>query len=304
MANIDRADVAGLIRDEYSNIFTQTVDTESAAIRAFGSVPLNTKTTTTSVLSTLPEAKWVSESFTDPSGKKPTSKLVWENKHLVAEELAVIIPVHENTLADATEDILKNIAERGAEAISKALDAAVFFGVNKPASWTSPALFQAATAAGNIFQVDAASGTNDLAGSLIQAASAIAETGGDPDAILASKALRFQLANLRDANGASLFTAGLGNEAGDILGLSPQFVKGFDVSKALALVADTELIKIGVRQDITVKLLDQATVNGVSLAETDHVAMRFVARFGYVLGDVLTADGVKAAPVAAVTPAV
>ncbi len=302
---ISREDVAGQIRTEYASFFTENVDTESAVIKAFGSVPMNTKTTTISVLSTLPEAKFVSESPTDASGKKPTSKLTWENKSLVAEEIAVIIPVHESVVADATEDILEKITAQGAAAIARKLDAAVIFGTDKPASWTSPALFPAATQAGNIFQVASAAGRDDLAGSILQAAEAIAASGGDPDAFLSSPALRFQLANLRDANGNALFNRQVGptGESVDILGLAANFVKGFDTATATAIIADRELVKIGVRQDITVKLLTEATVNGQSLAETDHVALRFVARFGYALGNVLTSAGVKASPVAAVTPA-
>ena len=66
-----------------------------------------------------------------------------------------------------------------------------------------------------------------------------------------------------------------------------------------ALVADSTRIRIGVRQDITVKFLDQATVGGINLAERDMVALRFKARYAYVLGKHATSLGVNKTPVAA-----
>src|SRR5690606_654492 len=75
---------------------------------------------------------------------------------------------------------------------------------------------------------------------------------------------------------------------------------------ASALVVDASRVKIGVRQDITVKFLDQATLgtgeNQINLAERDMVALRLKARYAYVLGNGATAMGASKTPVAAVTP--
>ena len=48
----------------------------------------------------------------------------------------------------------------------------------------------------------------------------------------------------------------------------------------MGLIVDSTAVRIGVRQDITVKFLDQATVNGINLAEKNMVALRFKARYG------------------------
>jgi len=69
---------------------------------------------------------------------------------------------------------------------------------------------------------------------------------------------------------------------------------------------DRSRVKIGVRQDISVKLLDQATLgtgeNQINLAERDMVALRLKARYAYVLGDGATAMGPNKTPVGVVTP--
>ncbi|GAA6121901.1 phage major capsid protein [Bifidobacterium psychraerophilum] len=306
MAEITREDVAALIQEEYSNVLLDTVDEQSAAIKAFGTVPLGTKVTNSPVLASLPEAKWVSEA-SDATGTKPTSKATWANKQFVVEEIAVIVPIHEDVLEDATEDILTSITKLGGTAIGKKLDQGIFFGIDKPATWTSEDLFTAATSAGSTFQIATAAGKDDLAGSIYQAASAVADSGADPTAILSAASLRFKLANLRAADGSAIYQAlsNNGTVADNIAGLDANFAKNgsWDNTKALALVADADRVKIGLRQDITVKFLDQATVNGVNLAETDRVAFRFKARYAYVLGNTITASGSVSKPVAAVIPA-
>ena len=310
MADITRADVATLIQEEYSNVFLDAAgDSEgSAAIRAFGTVPLGTKITNAPVLTTLPEASWVSESSTAPAGVKPTSKAVWGNKKFVVEELAVIIPIHEDVLEDMTEDGLQNLSVLGGRAIGKKLDEAILFGQDKPTTWIDPDLLAAATAAGNVFQISATPGANDLAGSIFQAAGAVADSGANPTTILSSAGLRFRLANLRASDGTAILSRTLGGDgtfSDDIAGLRASFVDNgaWDAALATAIVADRTRVKIGQRSDIQVKFLDQATVGGINLAERDMVALRFKARYAYALGNTLTGAGTNAEPVGAVTPA-
>ncbi|MGI0521790.1 phage major capsid protein [Microbacterium maritypicum] len=310
MADITRADVATLIQEEYSNVFLDAAgDSEgSAAIRAFGTVPLGTKITNAPVLTTLPEASWVSESSTAPAGVKPTSKAVWGNKKFVVEELAVIIPIHEDVLEDMTEDGLQNLSVLGGRAIGKKLDEAILFGQDKPTTWIDLDLLAAATAAGNVFQISATPGADDLAGSIFQAAGAVADSGANPTTILSSAGLRFRLANLRASDGTAILSRTLGGDgtfSDDIAGLRASFVDNgaWDAALATAIVADRTRVKIGQRSDIQVKFLDQATVGGINLAERDMVALRFKARYAYALGNTITGAGTNAEPVGAVTPA-
>lgn len=308
MADITREDVATLIQEEYSDTLLSTAEAQSAALTGFETVPLGTKITNAPVLTTLPEAKWVSESATAPEGRKPTSKAIWGNKRFVVEEIAVIVPVHEDTLEDADDTMIAKITALGGTAIGKKLDEAVLFGVDKPATWLSPDLLAAATAAGNIFQVSPTPGADDLAGSIFQAAGAVADSGADPTTILSASGLRFRLANLRSADGQAIYSRTLG-EGGlvtdSIAGLDAAFVKNgaWDNTLASAIVADRSRVLIGVRQDVTVKFLDQATVDGINLAERDMVAFRFKARYAYVLGNTINASGELSEPAAAVTPA-
>ena len=298
MADITRAEVASLIGEEYGPQVIKAATQGSTALAAFPNVNMGTKTSNMPVLATLPEAEWVSD--TDNTGVKPTSQVTWANKTLVAEEVAVIVPIHENTLDDATEDILAQIADLGGQALGKKLDEAVFFGTNKPASWTSLDLHAAAVAASQtVAVVDGAANTSDIYGAILQAAGIVADAGFDPETLVSKRGLMYQFANLRGTDGHPV--------------LSGTNVQGFDTfwnrngawspTDATAIIADGSTVRIGVRQDVTVKFLDQATVGGINLAEKDMVALRFKARFAYVLGNPVTPEtGVAGYGVAAVTP--
>lgn len=307
MADITRDDVATLIEEEYSDALLDNAVAASGVLTAFGRVNLGTKVTNLPVLTSLPEASWVGESATDADGVKPTSKATWGNRQFIVEEIAVIIPVHEDTLADATDSLLPSLTGMGGTAIGKKLDEAVLFGKDKPTTWTSPDLLAAATAAGNVFTPSSTAGVNDLAGSIYQAAEAVDDSGADPNVILSRGGLKFALANLRSSDGSAIWQSSLsanGTLSESIAGLNAVFVTNgaWDRTMATAIVADRSKVLIGVRQDVTVKFLDQATVGGINLAERDMVALRFKARYAYVLGDTLNATGQVSKPVAAVVP--
>ena len=162
----------------------------------------------------------------------------------------------------------------------------------------------------NVLRVfELSTGTSDLVGAIFQAAGAVDDSGATPDAFLARTGLKYQLANLRDASNSPIFLPSLSAAPGsvdNVGGLDAFWNKNgaWDRAAALAMVADRSAVLIGVRSDISVKFSDQSTVEGVSLFENDQVALRFRARYAYVLADTITAEGTRRAPVAAVINAV
>ncbi len=299
MADISRAEVATLIQEAYADTLLKSAVEGSTVLSAFRRVNMGTKTTHLPVLATLPEAGWVSESATAPEGVKPQSEVTWADRTLVAEEIAVIIPIHENVVDDATEDTLDDIAVLGGQSVGKKLDQAVIFGTDKPASWVSPALLPAAVAAGQAQAVvDGAANESDIVGAINKVSESVATAGWMPDTLLASLAFRFRVANLRDANGNPVFRDDSYSAFRTFFNKNGAWAP----TSATAIVADYSRVIIGVRQDITVKFLDQATVGTINLAERDMVALRIKARFAYALGIGATPQGTNKTPVGAVTP--
>lgn len=319
MADVSRADVATLIQEAYAEDFLGYAAKRSVVLQAFPTRDMGTKVVNEPVLATKPHAKWVNESATDASGVKPTGKVTWGNKQLIAEELAVIVPVHEHVVDDATEAVLGELAKAGGEAIAFALDAAVFFSINKPSTWTSRALYQSAVNGGNVLTIGDPRNGEDISGSILIGAEALSDRY-EPTSLFARRGLQYRLANQRDANGQPVYQEPLSTAPGSeatVHGLNAYYPTGtvddgsggdrlvWDPDTATALVVDRSRVLIGIRQDIQVKFLDQATVNGINLAERDMVALRFKARFAYALGDNIAYGSTlqTSSPVTAVAPA-
>lgn len=319
MADISRADVASLIQDAYGTELLQLSSGQSIALQAFETRDMGTKTVNQPVLATMPHAKWVNESPTTDDGTKPTGKVTWGNKQLIAEELAVIVPIHENVVDDASEIAITQIVQAGARALAYALDGAVYFGINKPSTWTSVDLYNSAVANGNVFALGDAKSGADISGCILQAADKLSDRY-EPTSLFARRGLQYKMANQRDANGQPIFQPAMASAPGSattVHGLNGYWVTGvvddgkggdrqvWDQDVATAIVVDASRVIIGVRQDVEVKYLDQATVGGINLAEKDMVAFRFKARYAYALGDDVAFGSVlqKSSPAAVVVPA-
>src|SRR5690349_22177586 len=144
---ISRSDVAALIPEDVASSVIQSAVEQSAALRFFPHVPMSTKTTRMPVLAALPVAYWVN----GDTGLKQTTEMAWSGKYIEAEEIATIVPIPEAVIDDAGFDVWAQVQPRLAEAVGRALDAAIFFGTNKPASWPE-AVVPAAIAAGNVYE--------------------------------------------------------------------------------------------------------------------------------------------------------
>lgn len=302
MADISREDALALLARQDINEIIKPDTSSSAALASFRTIRMSAGTARMPVLDALPTAGWVSESATDPEGVKPTSKVSWIDKNLVAEEIAVIVPVHENVLDDSRFDIWGEVRPLVAQEFGRVLDAAVYFGVNKPTSWSDPALVPGAIAAGN-----AVVAGDDLAEDFNQAFGLVEDDEFDVNAAFTGRFLRTQLRGLRDANGVPLYLDGVrsDNNTASIYGQDLYYVgnRSWDRTEATALVGDRSKVVLGIREDVQVKLLDQATVGGINLAERDMVALRFKFRVAFATAFSTAGGDANDYPFAVITPA-
>lgn len=304
MADISRADALALLaRQDLDEIIKPDTAT-SAVLQAFRTTRMSAGTVTMPVLAALPTAGFVTdENSTDASGVKPTSKVSWVNKNLVAEEIAVIIPIHENTIADAKFDIWGEVRPLVAQEFGRVLDAAVLFGVNKPATWLDPALVPGAIAAGN----SVAEGTGiDLAEDFNEAFGLVEDDEFDVNVAMTGRFLRRQLRGLRDADNNPIYLDALRSDGStaSIYGQDLLYVgnRSWDRDDAIALVGDRSKVVIGIREDVQVKILTEATVGGINLAERDMVALRFKFRVGFATAFSTAAGSITDYPFAVITP--
>lgn len=305
MADITRADALALLARQDINEIIKPENSPSAALSSFRTIRMSAGTARMPVLNALPTAGFVTDGdATEETGVKPTSKVSWTNKELIAEEIAVIVPVHENTLADSNFDIWAEVRPLVSQEFGRILDAAVFFGVNKPTTWTDPALVPGAIAANNSI----VEGTSiDLAEDFNEAFGFVEDDGFDVNSAFTGRFLRRSLRGLRDADGQPIYLDGIrgDNNTASIYGQDLRYVNNlaWDRDQAVALVGDSSKVVLGIREDFQVKLLDQATVGGINLAERDMVALRFKFRIAYATAYSTAGGSVSDFPFAAITPA-
>jgi HK97 family phage major capsid protein len=287
-----RSDAGALMPEDVSREIIQSLPAQSALLTLARRTTMSRKQKRMPCLSALPLAYWVD----GDTGLKQTSKAAWTNKYLEAEELAVIIPVPEAVIDDADYDIWGETRPLIAEAMGKALDEAGIFGINKPASWPA-AVVPAAIAAGNAISRAALSATNDIAAEVNNAMALVESDGFMTDGHLARMEMKGVLRGLRDQNRQPIFNEGLAGQTPNTLYGDPlQFLKNGAWPAAAAGVADLitgdfRQIMIGIRQDITFKILTEAVIQDgagaivYNLAQQDMVAMRVVFRVGYQIAN-------------------
>lgn len=291
--------------DEISNEIIQDMPKSSVLLTRARRVRMSRKTRKQPVLATLPEAYWV-----DEGGLKSTSSAGWEDVSLIAEELAVIVPVPDSVIDDANIPIWNEVRPLIAESFGKKIDGAGLFGVDKPSSWGTD-VFTGATAANNIVQV----GTNtDLAGDVAALGQKIAAEGFAINGFASQPGLNWQLVGLRNTNGTPIYVPALSNGTPSTLYGYPlnEVLNGaWDSEKAILLAADWSKFIIGIRQDMTYQVFDQGVITDstgkvvFNLMQQDAKALRVVMRVGFAVANPMTRVVAKGSqyPAGFVTPA-
>ena len=276
---------------EFSDFIITGLRGRSKALELGRRLPdMRGKTFKLNVLNYAIKAGWVknAQSPSNTEGaeinRKPVSYVGWEGVDLVAEEIAVIIPVAEETLDDVQNyvDVVPLIYEEAIAAFQQTIDATAFFGVDTPYSNYS-GIVAGATAAGATVSWNGNGGLSFY--QAVSSAMKYVETSGYlPDAILGGPAL----------NSAFRGTiTDLGVLAGDQgqIGALPRHIDltgGFDESTAFAIVGDFKRgLVYAFRKEMELKILTEATVKEgdveYNLAQQDMVGFRFKMRLAMAL---------------------
>ena len=282
---ISRTDAGALIPEDVQREVMQRVVEDSAALTLFRSRTLSRAQQRIPVKSVLPTAYFVN----GDTGLKQTSEVNWDNVYLNVEELATIVPVPEAVLEDVDYDLWGEVEPDLREAVGRALDAAIFFGVNKPASWPTD-IVAAAVAAGNVI----ARGTNAAAaGGLAQDVSDLFGTveadGFDVNGAIASRTYRGRLRGVRNANGDRLPEV----SPDELYGVPVRYpMRGLwptGLSAAEVIAGDFTQGIIGIRRELDAKVLDQAVITDnagaiiYNLPQQDMIALRVTMRVAFAV---------------------
>lgn len=306
---ITRSNADALIPLEIANEIIKEVPSASKLLPLMRRLPnMTAKQRVLPVQSALPNAYFLNGDM----DLKQTTKAEWEKLMLTAEELAVIIPIPEAVLDDSSFDIWGEIRPQIVEALGIAIDQAILFGTNKPASWPT-SIYDGAVAKGNTVAI----GTGlDVASDIIGKNGLIAKVENDGyvvNGFIADGSFAPELRDLRDKNNRPIYIPALNSEYRDtIVGREIAYDNSgmFDYTKALMVAGDFRKAVYAIRQDVTYKVLDQAVIQDASgnivfnLAQQDMIALRVVMRLGVQIANPVTRRaGTNGYPFAVLTPA-
>jgi HK97 family phage major capsid protein len=268
---------------------------ESAVLQMFRRVPVGRAQVRFPVLSALPVAYWVS----GDTGLKQTSEVNWTNKYLNIEEIAVIIPVPDNVVADVDVNIWDEMEPYVREAFGRTLDSAVFFGTNAPSSFPTN-VAAAVVSASNTVTGNAAATAGGAFGDIDLAYGKLDADGYDASGFVASTAWRARLRAARDSTGQKLDATRVSGDLKSIDGLPVSYpMRGLFPAGSggiYSLVGDWSQFVVGVRSDISMKILDQAVIQDntgaivYNLAQQDMTAVRLTFRVGWQVSNLINFD--------------
>jgi HK97 family phage major capsid protein len=299
-----RADAEALVPEEVSREMLGKATQGSATLDLFRRVPVSRKQVRFPVLSALPVAYWVG----GDTNLKQTTELAWANKFLSVEELATIVPIPDNVIADIDVDVWDTSMPYIVEAFHKALDEAVFFGVNAPSSFPT-AVVPAIAAAGNtVTEGTATADKGGFMGDIDEAIGAVEEDGFDVNGWLASRSFRRKLRAARNTQGDKVDA---GRVTGDLAELDGNPIvypmrgswpsTGVAGSNIRAIAGDWSQFIVGVRDDIRLKISNEAVIQDNTGAivynsfQQDLTFLRVTFRVGWQVANTINSDNVNAA---------
>lgn len=283
---IDRSGADTLIPEERAREIIQGTIAQSAVLSRGRKLPnMSSRTYKMPVLDMLPLAYFVN----GDTGQKKTTRMAWDKKFIVAEEIAVIVPIPEAVLDDSDYDIWGEVRPRIEEAFGKVIDGAVLFDVNKPDSWRN-GLVSSATAAGSIVTLGTGDDMYDKIMGEDGVIAKVEESGYFVTGHMADISMRSKLRGLKDTTGQPIFKSDMQSATSYVLDGSPMNFPNngsFDKSKALMISGDFSQLVYSIRQDITFKLFTEGVVQNTdgsiayNLMQQDMVALRAVMRLGW-----------------------
>lgn len=298
MSYIPRVGAEALMPEEYQREIIESVpEMSSVMTHSYRAPNMARAQKRIPVLSILPTAY-----FTNPGpgdvgdiGFKRTTRILWENKYLDAEELNVIVAIPESVLDDSDYDLWNEVKPKLLEAYGLAFDQAVYYGINAPAVWPTN-IVASATAAGNFVTLGGSGG--DLYDDILGVGGVIAKVEEDGFMVnghVAAMTMRARLRGLRDSSNQPIFKAlakeGVQGSTVYTLDGEPMFFPrngSILANRSMLISGDWTKLIYAVRKDITWKILTEAVIQDpvsgeilYNLAQQNMVGLRSCMRLAW-----------------------
>lgn len=306
MASITRTDTEALREEDAKREILKTVAETNPILQLARRLPdMPSSRTRMPVLNSFASAYFVD----GDTGLKQTTKVDWANRYIDAEELAVIVPVADAVLADTPYDIWGEIKPELVKALNAAINAAVLFGTNIPATWTTNM-----GGAGLLARIVAASHNVDLSTQIAAGddmydillgdggvISKIEEDGYMATGHIAALSMRAKLRDVREKvwngttavpQGQPIFQRSMQDKTRYDLDGAPIYFPtdgSMDSATSLLFAGQWDQLVWSMRQDMTWTVATEAVIQDGSgnilynLFQQDMKAIRVVIRLGFAL---------------------
>lgn len=301
MANmITKENASALIPEQVMEEIFKEAQKESKVLRLFRRLPnMTSDKTQLKVVESLPMAYYVNES--QDNGRKSLTDMAWKNVTLTAEEIAVIIPIKDNTLNDASVDIWAQVRPELVKAIAKKIDESVLFGKGAPVSFGAGVIPEIIAKAKTVTETD------KLYNDINEVMSIVEEGGHEVTGLLGGVGLKSKFRMMVDTTGQPIQNTEIG-------ALDRAFVDNgaWDKEVATLIAGDFNQAVYAIRQDVTFDIFREGVIQDTdgsiayNLMQNDMSAIRVVFRFGFSIPNPVTSlDGTETRyPFAALVPAI
>ena len=300
MANmITKENASALIPEQVMEEIFKEAEKESKVLRMFRRLPnMTSDKTQLKVVESLPMAYYVNEN--QDNGRKSLTDMAWKNVTLTAEEIAVIIPIKDNTLNDASVDIWAQVKPELVKAIAKKIDESVLFGKGAPVSFGAGVIPEIIAKAKTVTETD------KLYNDINEVMSIVEEGGHEVTGLLGGVGLKSKFRMMVDTTGQPIQNTEIG-------ALDRAFVDNgaWDKEVATLIAGDFSQAVYAIRQDVTFDIFREGVIQDTdgsiayNLMQNDMSALRVVFRFGFSIPNPVTSlDGTETRyPFAALVPA-
>jgi HK97 family phage major capsid protein len=285
---IGRADVAGIIPEEYSyELLTQIVEQSHVMRLARRLRNMTVYEERMPVLSALATAYFL-DGDTD---LVQTSEVNWTNVYLYAKDVAVLVPIPRNVLADSKVPLWAEIRPELATAAGFTIDNATLYGTGAPSEGWPTAIVTAANSAGHEVSEAAHPDLYDAILADGGVFSLVEQDGFGVTGSIAHLSMRGKLRGARDAEGQPIFNRDPVVAAQYNLDGTPCFfpTNGAGSATYPLISGDWSQLVYSVRQDMEFEIYTEGIIQDAggnivyNLMQQRMAAVMLVMRLGFAL---------------------
>lgn len=295
---ITKENASVLIPEQVMDEIFREAEKESKVLKMFRRLPnMTSDKTQLKVVESLPMAYYVNE--TENNGRKSLTDMAWKGVTLTAEEIAVIVPIKDNTLNDANVDIWEQVKPELIKAVAKKIDESVLFGKGAPASFGQGVIPEIIAKAKTVPETD------KLYNDINEVMSIVEEGGHEVTGLLGGIGLKSKFRMMVDTTGQPIQNTEIG-------ALDRAFVDNgaWDKEVATLIAGDFNQAVYAIRQDVTFDIFREGVIQDTdgsiayNLMQNDMSAIRMTFRFGFAVPNAVTSlDGTENRyPFAALVP--